>query len=218
MGRQPEGQGQAHKMPSHISREDEETSSNRATSGSSDIESDDLGSIHPGSLSSESRPRRPRPRRLKQDLRASQASRLDTGRATREISSFSSGSFRGLTPPPLPPAMLPSKKRSLGEVLGDKSAPQKDKMSLEIDQLAGGGSSRPHALPAGPSGTQSTRPIQSQQRKKGRVGGEDSTFRVPSRSTTGSTMDSDRSEDQSPERRSEHVNGSSHIGNRETSR
>ncbi|KAJ8131721.1 hypothetical protein O1611_g1905 [Lasiodiplodia mahajangana] len=198
-------------MSSHISREDEETCSNRATSGSSDIGSDDLGSTHTGLLSSEPRPQRPMTRRFLQDLHAS------TGRAAREISSLGSSSLRGLTPPPLPPAMLPSKKRSLGEVLGDESPPEKDKMSVEIDQLAGGGPSRPHALAAGPSGTQSVMSIQSHRRKKSKASGEELTFRMPPRGTRGSAMDSDGPGDKSPERRSERVYDASRVGNRETS-
>ncbi|KAI0022637.1 hypothetical protein F4780DRAFT_158691 [Xylariomycetidae sp. FL0641] len=41
----------------------------------------------------------------------------------------------GLTPPPLPPAMIPSKGRSLHEILRDKKVPEKDKMSSEIDDM-----------------------------------------------------------------------------------
>ncbi|KAI1127370.1 hypothetical protein F5Y10DRAFT_194865 [Nemania abortiva] len=215
MSQQPDDQVQDHKMPSQVSREDEETCSTRATSGSSDLGSDDLGLVPTLSLSSEPGLRRPMTRRFLQDLQASQTNRLDAGRAARETLSPSNSSLRGLTPPPLPSSMVPSKKRSLGEVLGDESPPEKDKMSAEIDQLAGGELGLSHASPAGPSGTQSVAPTRTHQRKKSRVSEESSTFRMLPRSTVDSATDRDGPG--SPERRRDRVHDAPRVRNRETS-
>lgn len=156
-------------MSSQISGEDDELCSNKAASGSSDPDSDDLSFVHARSRSSEPTLERPMTRRFLQDLEAARTSGLDVASAAQAISAPSSSSLRGLTPPPLPSVMLPSKKRSLGEVLSDDSPPQKDKMSVEIDQLAGG-PLKSHLEHVGPSGTKIVAHTPSHPLKKSRVG------------------------------------------------
>ncbi|GAP86374.1 hypothetical protein SAMD00023353_1800320 [Rosellinia necatrix] len=177
--------------------------SNRATSGSSDAGSDELDSVYTPSRSSQPERRRPMTRRHLQDLQAAQESHEDTAYATDEMSSLNSNPFRGLTPAPLPPAMLPSKKRSLDEVLRDNSPPQKDKLFTEIEQLSGEEVSRPHTPPAGPSGTQNNMPVWSHQRKKSRVSIESSGPRVVPIARGDPVTNSDRRRGTSLERNSE---------------
>lgn len=53
------------------------------------------------------------------------------------LNSDSDSRFRGLTPPPLPLAVLPTKKRSIGSVLKDDvdMPPQHDKLSRELETM-----------------------------------------------------------------------------------
>jgi hypothetical protein len=161
--------------------------------------SDDAASVRTRSRSSERGVRRPVTRRLMQELRADRMNRPDASNPTMGIPSMISSSFRGLTPDPLPSAMLPDKKRSLDEVLLDESRPRKDKMSAEIDQLTEGGPPQSHVSQAGPSGTQNTERTRTHRRKRSRTSGESLTPRVlPDRS-------SDERGDRSPQRRSERI-------------
>ncbi|KAI0867858.1 hypothetical protein GGS24DRAFT_252167 [Hypoxylon argillaceum] len=162
MSQQQDDRLQDIRMSSQVSREEEEISSNRATSGSSDPDSDEFNRLYTPSRCSEPSVRPPKSRRFLEDLQAAQTNRLG---------SLDDGSFRGLTPPPLPFDMLPSKKRPLCEVLGDESPPRKDKLTVEIEQLAREEPASSRASPAGPSGTQNVTPIQSHRRKKSKVGG-----------------------------------------------
>ncbi|KAI3318337.1 hypothetical protein HD806DRAFT_512594 [Xylariaceae sp. AK1471] len=191
--------------------DDEETYSNKATSGSSDLGSDDLASMQTRSQSSERGLQRPMTRRLRQELQADQKNRLDASNPTIGISPLISSSFRGLTPDPLPSAMLPDKKRSLDEMLHDKTPPQNDKMSAEIDQLAEEGPPHSYILQAGPSETQNVEAHQSHQWKRSRASGGSSTHQVlPDRTSDGRG-------DRPPERRSERIRNAARHGGRGTS-
>ncbi|KAI1174632.1 hypothetical protein F4777DRAFT_377803 [Nemania sp. FL0916] len=191
---------------------DEENCSNRATRGSSDPGSDTR------SRSSDAGLPRPATRRPLQTLQTAQTHRLDTSRATQGISTLSSSSLRGLTPPPLPSAMLPSKKRSLGEVLGDESPPEKDKMSVEIDHLVGAEEPSWAQHPtAGSSGTQDVLPIQSHRRKRNRVSGEPSTLRAPLGVIRDSTPNSGRRGNRTAENHSENIRDQPRPSNSEAS-
>lgn len=176
--------------------------------------SDDLGPVHTRSRSSEPRLQRPMTRRFLQDLEAARTNYLDVPPAAQVISAPSSSSLRGLTPPPLPSVMLPSKKRYLGEVLSDDSPPQKDKMSAEIDQIAGG-SLESQLKRAGPSGTQNVAHTLSHPAKKSRVGGGPSSPR-PLPVVAGDSS-SDRLENRLLERRSGSPRDPSRPGSRESS-
>ncbi|KAI0965185.1 hypothetical protein F4678DRAFT_343560 [Xylaria arbuscula] len=135
------------------SGEDEENCSNKATSGSSDPGSDHLELLRTRSRSSERGRERPQTRISAQNLQAAPASNPDKTDTTPGASTVGSNSLLGLTLSPLPMDMLPNKKRSLGEVLGDESPPQKDKMSDEIDHLARAQRKRSRA-DGGPSSSQ----------------------------------------------------------------
>ncbi|KAI1113449.1 hypothetical protein F5Y14DRAFT_210307 [Nemania sp. NC0429] len=217
MSQQRDGRFQDAGMSSQASREDDELWSNKAVRGSSDPDSDDGGSVPAQSRPSEPpRLQRPMTRRFLRDLEAARTKRLDAAPGAQPISSSSSSSFMGLAPAPLPSVMLPSKKRSLDEVLSDDSPPQKDKMSVEIDQLAGGprGSSLNHA---GPSATQDAAHTPSRPPKKSRVGRGPLSPR-PSPVVIGDLATSpDTPRNRPPERRLDLPRNPSRAGSRERS-
>lgn len=111
----------------------------------------------------------PMTRGLLQGVQTSRASNQDTTRGTQGLSTVDSGSLRGLTPAPLPPDILPSKKRTLGEVLRDESPPRKDKLSAEIDQLYGEGTSHSRSSSAGPSNARDAPTPRSHRHKKSKA-------------------------------------------------
>lgn len=152
--------------PSSQTSEKEEIYSDRATSGSSDPGSDRLDSAPALSRSSGRAHDGPMTRGLLQGVQTSRASNQDTTRGTQGLSTVDSGSLRGLTPAPLPPDILPSKKRTLGEVLRDESPPRKDKLSAEIDQLYGEGTSHSRSSSAGPSNARDAPTPRSHRHKK----------------------------------------------------
>ncbi|KAI0520930.1 hypothetical protein F5B22DRAFT_644671 [Xylaria bambusicola] len=193
---------------SQDSREDEETYSTKATRGSSDAGSDDLESSRTRSRSSDRRPRRSVTRRLLQHIQTSEVSDPDTAGMAHGISSLGNEPLMGLSPlSPLPPAMLPTKKRSLDEVLGDQSPPEKDKMSAEIDELAGGPTSDLSGSSSGPRNAVATG---SHQRKKSKSNGESSSARALPVMTRGSATDSEQHGNRREQRRSERIRNASH--------
>lgn len=62
----------------------------------------------------------------------------NSGLHNLDISSNPDSRFRGLTPPPLPLAVLPTKKRSIGDMLKDDAdmPQQRDKLSRELETMA----------------------------------------------------------------------------------
>ncbi|KAI1423305.1 hypothetical protein F5Y12DRAFT_551495 [Xylaria sp. FL1777] len=198
---------------SQLSREDEEICSNKATI-SSDRDSDDSELLRIRSRSSERRLQRPMTRGFAQHLQTARTSHPDTPDSTQGTSSSTTSSLIGLTLTPLPSAMLPSKKRSIGEVLGDESPPEKDKMSAEIDQLAGRPSSD---LAASSSGTQNATPTESRQRKKRKASGESSTSRALPIVTRNLLTTSDERGNEPPGRRSERIRDATRSRNPPTS-
>ncbi|KAI0435328.1 hypothetical protein F5Y09DRAFT_2671 [Xylaria sp. FL1042] len=174
---------------SQVSREDEDNCSNKATSGGSPHPgSDDIELFPPGSRSSERELEQPVTRQFAQHLQAVRTDHLDATDAAPETSTVGGSSLMGLTLSPLPSAMLPSRKRSIREVLRDESTPEKDKMSAEIDHL------------------------EKVQRKKSRTDGDPSTPRALPITTRDPSTHSDESENRSPERRSERIRGTSRRG------
>ncbi|KAI1503874.1 hypothetical protein F5X99DRAFT_78898 [Biscogniauxia marginata] len=134
------------------SSEDGGSSSQHAT-GAPTAPASLLGSAP--SLSSGQGPRRPVTRRLTQGIQAYQQSRLGVMSSRDEILRWDDGQinrFKGLTPPPLPSAMLPTKKRTIGEILNDEKPPEKDKLAQEIDKLAQGADpAKGYVLQSGPA-------------------------------------------------------------------
>ncbi|GAW10706.1 hypothetical protein ANO14919_000410 [Xylariales sp. No.14919] len=200
---------------SQLSREDDDICSNKATSGSSDSGSDDLGPSQTRSRSSERGLQRHATRRLAQHLQTARTSHSDIPDAARGESSLGSSSLIGLTLDPLPPDMVPNKKRSLGEVLGDDSPPQKDKLSAEIDRLAE--EDLPNDLSAGSSGTQNVAPAEPHRHKRIRASGDPSTSRVVPIVPGGPSTSSDGPGNRPGEGRSERTRAASHRGNPATS-
>ncbi|KAI8953670.1 hypothetical protein F4801DRAFT_536178 [Xylaria longipes] len=201
MNQQQDDHAEGVRISSQAGSEDEEICSNKATSGSSDPGSDDLGQAPTRSRSSERGPQRTTAMRLPRDQQTSQRSGPDTARAIPGTMSLGSSSFMGLTLAPLPSAMLPNKKRALDEVLSDETPPEKDKMSAEIEQLAG-------EL----AGEALLQPPEPHRQKRSKVNEEPSTPQAPPIATRDSAMNSDRHE-----RRSEHAPDASYRGNRATS-
>ncbi|KAI0014413.1 hypothetical protein F4779DRAFT_612705 [Xylariaceae sp. FL0662B] len=77
-------------------------------------------------------------RRLTREIQNYQQSHNEAVASTEDILRWDDGQvnrFKGLTPPPLTPELLPGKKRSIRAILGDNSPPRKDKMSEEIDKI-----------------------------------------------------------------------------------
>ncbi|KAI1436615.1 hypothetical protein GGR50DRAFT_693020 [Xylaria sp. CBS 124048] len=195
-------------MQSQSSGEEAETFSNEATSGSSDAGTSELTPAQSRSRSSEHGRQRPRkPKRLLKDLPSAPTENRDSAGSSRGMPSRGSSSFRGLTPPPLPSAMLPSKKRHLDEVLCDKSPPEKDKMSVEIERIASGSSSEPYVLQGGPSGTQNEVHICSHRQKETKTSAE---LSAP-RTMTSATI-SDQGGNNLPRRRSSRIRDTFHRG------
>lgn len=159
--------------PSSQTSEKEETYSDRATNGSSDPGSNGLDSAHTPSRSSRQAHEGPMTRPLLQDAQASRTSNQGATSGTQGLSTVDSSSLRGLTPAPLPPDILPSKKRTLAEVLRDESPPQKDKLCAEIDQLYGEEASHSHSSSAGPSDARDALAPQSHRHKKSKANEED---------------------------------------------
>ncbi|KAI0813956.1 hypothetical protein GGR55DRAFT_489048 [Xylaria sp. FL0064] len=193
MCQQPSSQTRDAMTSSQVSREDEDNYSNKATSGSSDPGSDDLELLPTHSGPSEPAVERPLTRRFAQHLQAAQTDHANTTEAAPATSTIGGNSLMGLTLSPLPSAMLPSRKRSLGEVLGDETPPGKDKLSAEIDHLA------------------------SVQRKKSRADGDPPTPRALLIVTRDPTTHPDASEnirpERQPERRSGRIRDTSRRGN-----
>lgn len=100
--------------------------------------------------------RRPVTRRLAQDIQAYQQSHSGVMSSRDDILQWDDSQinrFQGLTPPPLPTAMLPTRKRTIGEILTDENRPHKDKLAQEIDKLAAeAGPSSSSVLGRGPAG------------------------------------------------------------------
>ncbi|KAI1192168.1 hypothetical protein F5B17DRAFT_379693 [Nemania serpens] len=216
MSQQRDGRLQDARMSSQTSGDDDDVCSNKAASGSSDPDSEDLDFDHTRSRSSGPGLQRPMTRRLLRDLEAARTIRQDIGSTAQAISSPSSSSLRGLTPPPLPSVMLPGKKRSLDEVLNDDSPPQKDKMSVEIDRLAVGSPNSQLKL-AGPSGTQNATRTPSHPPKKSRVGGGPSSPRQLPVVIEDLVTSSDTLRNRPLERRLDGPLDHSHPGSRESS-
>ncbi|KAI0857646.1 hypothetical protein F4860DRAFT_352772 [Xylaria cubensis] len=198
MNQQRNDHAQGARISSQTSRDDEEICSNRATSGSSDSGSDDLGLAPTRSRSSE----RGIQRRHQHDQQACQRRGPDATPGT--LSQDSSSFIMGLTLTPLPSAMLPMKKRPLDELLKDSTPPEKDKMSAEIDQLAS----------ETPSKTRDVAPDEPPRRKRTKTN-EGSTSQALPIIMRDLTTNSDRRGHAPPERRSEH--NPSRRGSRPTS-
>ncbi|KAI0453111.1 hypothetical protein F5B21DRAFT_480916 [Xylaria acuta] len=217
MNQQRDDNAQGVRISSQTGREDEEICSNKATSGSSDPGSDDLDLVPTRTRSSECGLQQPIAMRLPQDEQASQTNGPDTARAIPGTLSLGSSSFMGLTLAPLPSAMLPTKKRPLGEVLSDKTPPEKDKMSAEIDQLAGEAPLQLHALSVCSSETQDLAPSVAHRQKRSKINEELSTSQSLPTVMGDSATNSDRRSHRPPVRRSEHDPDASQRGNRATS-
>ncbi|KAI5917234.1 hypothetical protein F4810DRAFT_716674 [Camillea tinctor] len=135
----------------HPLSEDGEPSSQQATG----IPTEPASLTDSPSLPSRQGPRRPLTRRLAHDIQAYQQS-LGVMSSRDEILRWDDGQinlFQGLTPPPLPTAMLPTRKRTLREILSDEKRPEKDKLAQEIDKLAdeAGPSSSSYVFGRGPA-------------------------------------------------------------------
>ncbi|KAJ2989272.1 hypothetical protein NUW58_g3553 [Xylaria curta] len=195
---------------SQVSGEDDEICSNKATSGSSDPGTDDLGPEPIRSQPSKHEHHQPVARPFLLDAQIAQTGRRDTVGVAQRISSSDGSSFRGLTPPTLPSAMLPTRKRSIGEVLEDESPPQKDKLATEIDQLAGAGPSQPYPPHGSSSRTRDSAPSPSPRRKKTRAS-EETSAPQEERITMGDpARNPDGPVNRLPERRSERIRTSRH--------
>ncbi|TRX96814.1 hypothetical protein FHL15_002120 [Xylaria flabelliformis] len=202
MNQQRNDHAQGARISSQSSRDDEEICSNKATSGSSDSGSDNLGLALTRSRSSERGIQRSPTMRHQHDQQACQTKGPD---ATPGASSHDSSPFiMGLTLTPLPSAMLPMKKRPLNELLEDRTPPEKDKMSAEIDQLAS----------ETPSKTRDITPDEPPRRKRSKTN-EGSTSQALPIIMRDSTTNSNRRGRAPLERRSEH--NASHRGSRPTS-
>ncbi|CAJ2513704.1 Uu.00g018230.m01.CDS01 [Anthostomella pinea] len=124
------------------------------------------------SLSRRHSSRRPITRRLAHDIQVSQQSQVGTVSSTEDILNWDDtqvNRFMGLTPPPLPPAMLPYKKRTLKQVLDKDYPPRKDKMSEELDGLVHETKSPEYVLVSGPFSPQtgeSSRTAEANQHKE----------------------------------------------------
>ncbi|KAK5625048.1 hypothetical protein RRF57_000764 [Xylaria bambusicola] len=173
-----------------------------------DAGSDDPESSRTRSRSSDRGPRRPVTRRLLHNIQTAQARDSNTTGMAQRISSLGDEPLMGLSPlSPLPPAMLPTKKRSLNEVLGDQSPPEKDKMSAEIDELAG----RPTSdLPSSSSEPGNAVATGSHQRKKSKVSGDSSSSRALPVMTRVPATDSEQRGNRREQRRSERIRNASH--------
>ncbi|KAH8157142.1 hypothetical protein CIB48_g11103 [Xylaria polymorpha] len=182
---------------------------------SSDLGSDDLGLVPTRSRSSERGLQPPFTRPLPREQQTSLTSGPDPARTVPGTLSLGSSPLMGLTLAPLPPAMLPSKKRPLDEVLSDETPPEKDKMSAEIDQIAGEAPLQLHALSVGSSETQDVAPGESHRQKRSKVSEAPSIPQALPLDMRSSATNSDRR--RSVERRSEHVPGASRPGSRATS-
>ncbi|KAI0406196.1 hypothetical protein F4802DRAFT_120915 [Xylaria palmicola] len=217
MSQQRDSHGQDVGLSSQTSGEYDDICSNKATSGSSDPGSDDLGRLNTRSQSSELQPQRPMTRRLRHDLRATRTGSSDIAQAPQGTASSSpgSGSLMDLALSPLPLGMLPNRKRSLDEVLRDESPPQKDKMSVEIDRLAGGEPGQPSSSQASTSGSQNR--AQSHRRKKSRTSERPFAPRVIPNIVRGSSQNEEGGVNRPSERRSERLRDASRRGSRPTS-
>ncbi|KAI1826503.1 hypothetical protein F4861DRAFT_86275 [Xylaria intraflava] len=203
-------------MSSQSSGEDGEVCSDKATIGSSDPDPDELELVQTRSRSSERSSQGSMTMRLVQDLHAAPTEGrglignrdpIDGGNTTdvRDPTTTTQGTtgadgnpFKGLglTPPPLPSVMLPGKRRRLVEILDDEKAPEKDKLSVEIDRIAEAGSSESNALQAGPPGTQNDEPVHPHRRKKSKTSEQ-----LPALRTMTDDIDPDQRGDRLPERR-----------------
>ncbi|KAI1735757.1 hypothetical protein F4680DRAFT_297412 [Xylaria scruposa] len=206
MNQQRNDHAQGARVSSQASRDDEEVCSNKATSGSSESGSDNLGLALTRSRSSERGIQRLTTLQHQHDQQASQTSGPDTANAIPRTLSHDSSSFMGLTLAPLPSAMLPVKKRPLDELLKDRTPPEKDKMSAEIDQLAS----------ETPSGARDVTPDEPPQRKRSKTNEESIPQALPI-VMRDSTTNSDRRSRAPRDRRSEHPTNASHRGSRPTS-
>ncbi|KAI8629579.1 hypothetical protein F5Y19DRAFT_86388 [Xylariaceae sp. FL1651] len=195
--------------------EEEDSYSNKATSGSSDLGSEDSALVQPPSRSSDRGPRRSLTRRHTTELEADRRTHQDTLSSTDGIPQLGGNSLRGLTPPPLPPAMLPDKKRSLGEVLRDESPPQQDKMAAEIERLAKGELSSFVTEP-GSSGTQTVGATHGHRRKRSKVAEESATPQVMPLARRDSNAIMDGHKDKPQERRSERIRNAARNANHST--
>ncbi|KAJ3579814.1 hypothetical protein NPX13_g752 [Xylaria arbuscula] len=194
---------------SQESRDDEESYSTKATrGGSSDAGSEDLELSHTRSRSSDHRPHRPVVSSLSQHIQTVQANDSNTTNPIQGTSSRGNDSLIGLSPlSPLPHAMLPTRKRSLEEVLGDESQPAKDKMSAEIDELAREPTSD---LPDSSSGSRDVLGARSHQRKKSRSSGGSSIYRAVPVRTRSSASHSEQRRNSGEESRSQRIRNASH--------
>ncbi|KAI0546062.1 hypothetical protein F4679DRAFT_437434 [Xylaria curta] len=202
MNQQRNNDSQGSRISSQASRDYEDVCSNKATSGSSDSGSDNLDLSPTRSRSSERDIQQLTTMRHKHNQQASQTSDPDPANAIPRTLSHDGSSFMGLTLTPLPSAMLPMKKRPLDELLKDKTPPEKDKMSAEIDQLAS----------ETPSGTCDVAPDEPPRRKRGKASEESIPRALPI-----IMGDSNRRGRAPRERRSEHPTNASHRGGRPTS-
>ncbi|KAI1327509.1 hypothetical protein F5Y16DRAFT_371518 [Xylariaceae sp. FL0255] len=114
--------------PRESAMEEEDVDSTKGVSGSScdpNSQESTLGDEH----------KRPLTRRFAHEVQVDRQERIDLTLSSGEITQSPKTSFTGLTPPPLPLAMLPGKKRTLDEILEDETLPLKDKMSAEIEGI-----------------------------------------------------------------------------------
>ncbi|KAI1361291.1 hypothetical protein F5Y08DRAFT_342820 [Xylaria arbuscula] len=194
---------------SQESRDDEESYSTKATrGGSSDAGSEDLELSHTRSRSSDHRPHRPVVSSLSQHIQTVQANDSNTTNPIQGTSSRGNDSLIGLSPlSPLPHAMLPTRKRSLEEVLGDESQPAKDKMSAEIDELAREPTSD---LPDSSSGSRDVLAARSHQRKKSRSSGASISRAVPVRTRSSASHSEQRGNSGEQNRPQRNRNASHH--------
>jgi len=161
-----------------------------------DLGSDDRG-IAQSYLQSPERGLRQAPaRRLLHERQADQSTSTDTPDLACETETHHGSPLLDLMSP-LSPVTLSGNKRSLDEVLQDDRPPQKDKLSAEIDQLAGE-TPQPDVAQAGPSGTNRWETAHPYRRKRSRASRELSTSQ---------TLGASGSDEQNfwPERRSELV-------------
>lgn len=174
-----------------------------------DAGSDDIEPSHTRSRSFDRRPRRPVISSLSQHIQTAQADDSNAADTARGISSRGNHSLIGLSPlSPLPHAMLPTRKRSLEEVLGDQSRPEKDKLSAEIDELAG--KQPPSGPPESSSSARDISATGSHQRKKSRTSGEPSITRALPVRTRSSATNSEEHGNRGERRRSQRIRNASH--------
>ncbi|KAF2968443.1 hypothetical protein GQX73_g5144 [Xylaria multiplex] len=199
---------------SRFCREEDEICSNKATSGSSDLGDDDSRSVHTQPKSSECEPQQPTSKESEEDPQTTQANHSDPTGVEPRVPPVDSSSLIGLTLEPLLGILPTGRKRSLGEVLDDENPPQKDKLSAEIEQLAGG---LPHDAFVSSSRTQDVAPADSHQQKRSKISRELSTPRVLPIAIGDSSMRSDERGDGPVERRSERIRVASRRGSPGTS-